>query len=146
MYCPYCGAELPDGAEFCTLCGKKISHAHLRQALAEEGTASDFSSGGTAGSASSAAPNTAPNGFDLTKNGKSIASFVLGIIGFLLPVIGTVCAVIGLILGIITLVKRQGTQWMAVVGIVLSALSLLSIIFTIIIGAVVIGSLTALII
>lgn len=128
MYCPYCGAELPEGSHFCMVCGKDVSGLNNNSKTATEEPAIQKQIVTTEQPVASYSPipEKKISGFDTTKKGKSIAAFVLGILGMIFAVtIGWgLLGLIGIIVGIVALIKRHGIKWMAIVGLLLSAFSL----------------------
>lgn len=71
-------------------------------------------------------------------NSMAIASLVCGIIGILLSccLVGILASIPGLILGILSLKNKTGDRTMAIIGIVLSSIGIIFVIFMIIIFAV----------
>ena len=132
MHCVHCGSQLPEGAKFCTSCGRAVAPV-IQSPEQEPDTVSQFVDGEHSDEASSqqhtssdnfsdaykAANNQLPNSYSnpnyssqvksSSASSASQTSNVLAIVGFvcsliLIPVgIGSLCAVAGLVLSIMGL-------------------------------------------
>ncbi|MDO5847138.1 MAG: zinc ribbon domain-containing protein [Methanocorpusculum sp.] len=126
MYCPYCGVELPEDSHFCIACGKDLSGLNeSSETVAEKPVIQEQATTVKQPETSySTSPEIGDFSFDTTKKGKSIAAFVLGILGMIFSLTGwCLLGIIGTIIGIVAVVKRHGIKWMAILGLILSALS-----------------------
>ena len=118
--CPLCGAELADGAKFCTACGNQVPEAApevVTEAPVPE-AAPVYSEPQTYAYANDVAPEPKKG------NGFAIASLVLGILAILCCIIDVLSMILGIaaiVFGIIALAKKQ-SKGMAIAGIICGAL------------------------
>ena len=111
-FCEHCGAEIKDGSAFCEKCGKSVE---MKESKVVQGEV--VNNNGT----------TTP-----TVKDNTVLAFVLSIIGALCC---TYCAIPGLILSIQALQQMKDgkisskNKWMAIVGIVLSAIGIVQMIW-----------------
>lgn len=137
IYCPYCGKELPDGSAFCIQCGKKIPNldsagevepvnVHEQNAPVEIEPPTEECQ--TVEPSSGSNPGSGTNGFDVTKKGKSIASFVLGLIGVILfgSWFSFVLGIIGFFIGASAYKHSQGIKGLIIAGMILSVIAVIS--------------------
>lgn len=115
MFCPKCGAENPDGAQFCASCGNAAGAAIVEQ----DGVNPASSRGATQ------VVNVQMQGL-VQKNGIGTAGFVLALIGVFtswVPVLGWVVWLLGAILSVIG--SFRVPRGLAVAGTVLSFIDLI---------------------
>ncbi|MEA4896007.1 MAG: zinc-ribbon domain-containing protein [Oscillospiraceae bacterium] len=122
MYCKKCGAELSDGAQFCSKCGSTqdsdmgaSTQANTTYAQPQEQSQTRTAS--------------------TVEQPKAIAALVLGILGmfaWLLPLAGFPITIVGLILSIIGLQHKKA---LAKAGLVLNIIGLVACIINSAIGA-----------
>lgn len=116
-FCTNCGTKLEDNVKFCTSCGKSVE---------EEGQAQSYNSQVVVNN----------NGANQPTNGLAIAGFVVSLVSLCCCGLG---AIVGLILSIIGLVKAKdyngNGKGLAIAGVIISAISILFLIFYIIFSA-----------
>lgn len=117
MFCPKCGTENPDGAQFCASCGNSAGAAIIERDAVP--------------AAASAAPGTTQvvnvqmQGM-VQKNGLGTAGFVLALIGVFtswVPVLGWVVWLLGAVLSVIGVFRVP--RGLAIAGTVLSFIDLI---------------------
>ena len=123
--CPLCGAELADGAKFCTSCGNAVPEAAPEvqaeapvQEAAPVYSEPAYSEPQTYAYVNDVAPEPKKG------NGFAIASLVLGILAILCCIIDVLSMILGIaaiVFGIIALAKKQ-SKGMAIAGIICGAL------------------------
>ena len=112
-YCEHCGKEIKEGSEFCESCGAAVTKKENNQPV----------EGQVVNNTNPTTPTTKDN---------TVLAFVLSIIGALCC---TYCAIPGLILSIQALQQMKDgkisskNKWMAIVGIVLSAIGIVQMIW-----------------
>lgn len=117
MFCKYCGNQVPDGSQFCQVCGKVLS--------SEQGAAQTMQQSQTYQPYHPYQPY--PSVAEPAR-GMAIASLVLGIISFFLFPI--VCGPLGLIFGCVA--KSKGnTTGKATAGIICSIIGFVLWLFTV---------------
>ena len=112
-YCEHCGKEIKEGSSFCDSCGAAVAKEEKSQPV----------EGQVVNNTNTTTPTTKDN---------TVLAFVLSIIGALCC---TYCAIPGLILSIQALQQMKDgkisskNKWMAIVGIVLSAIGIVQMIW-----------------
>lgn len=114
MNCPYCQAQLPEGANVCPQCGAVLNAPVVNPEASIPG--------------------------DASKNGFAIASLVLGILSFCC--FGIVAGALAVIFGILGLKSQK--RGMAIAGIVLGSIAAVVCLIFILLGGSVFGQLTEL--
>ena len=123
MFCNNCGAEIADGAAFCTSCGASQGAPAPQQAPMGYGQP----------------PVYAAEPEQQQSIGLAVAGMVLGIVALVfsccVPYITFICALVGCILSGISLAKHKGGKGMAIAGLVCSIIGLVPAIIVVIAGA-----------
>ncbi|MCR2035407.1 zinc ribbon domain-containing protein [Adlercreutzia mucosicola] len=115
MFCPKCGTENPDGAQFCASCGNSAGAA-----IIERDAAPAVSAPGT-----TQVVNVQMQGV-VQKNGLGTAGFVLALIGVFtswVPALGWIVWLLGAILSVVGIFRVP--RGLAIAGTVLSFIDLI---------------------